>query len=157
MEKDKMKDKEKQIEEIKKIASDLSKCVIQDYGGVYFLESAEALFNAGYRKIPEGSVVLSAEEYSDYLTLQSNYANAKERCEKLQADNERLYRNIGKFKESVRKKTAKEILSDAEKELHKVAMEYANAGHKTYFAVCENIHHKVISPLAKQFGVEVEE
>ena len=52
-------DKQKQIKEM---ASDLSKAVIQDYGGVYFLETAEALYNAGYRKIPEGAMVLMDED-----------------------------------------------------------------------------------------------
>jgi hypothetical protein len=35
-------------------------------------------------------------------------------------------------------------------------MEYANAGHKDYFGVCENISWKVIRKIAKQKGVEVE-
>ena len=69
----------------------------------------KALYNAGYRKIPEGSVVLSKEEYSEYLILQNNFTNAKEKCEKLQADNERLYNNLGKFKESVEKETLEKI------------------------------------------------
>lgn len=34
-------------------------------------------------KIPEGSVVLSKEEYSDYLILKNNYAHAKDEAERL--------------------------------------------------------------------------
>lgn len=70
---------------------------------------AEHLYNAGYRKIPEGAVVLTKEEYSDYLVMKDAHQNTIERCEKLQADNERLYKNIGKFKGIVRKETAEKF------------------------------------------------
>lgn len=53
------------------------------------------------------------------------------------------------------KDTAKEILQEAENLLHECAMEYANAGHKDYFGVCENISWKVIRKIAKDKGVEV--
>jgi hypothetical protein len=62
----------------------------------------------GYRKIPEG-VVLTREEYSDYLVMKGAHQNVIERCEKLQVDNERLYKNIGKFKDAVRKETAEKF------------------------------------------------
>ena len=51
--------------------------------------------------------------------------------------------------------TVKEILQEAEDLLHDVAMEYANAGHKDYFGVCENISWKVIRKIAKDKGVKV--
>ena len=73
-----------------------------------WIKTAKALYNAGYRKI-QGSVVLTAEQFSDYLTLKDSHKNAVERCEKLQADNERLYKNIGNFKEVVRKETAEKF------------------------------------------------
>ena len=63
----------------------------------------------GFCKIPENAVVLTAEQFSDYLTLKDSHKNAVERCEKLQADNERLYKNIGKFKDVVRKETAEKF------------------------------------------------
>ena len=69
----------------------------------------EKLYEQGYRKIPEGSVVLTKYEYSDYLILKNKYAHARERNERLQADIERLYKNLGKFKESVQKETAEKI------------------------------------------------
>jgi hypothetical protein len=71
-------------------------------------KTATALYDAGYRKI-QGAVVLTAEQFSDYLTLKDSHKNAVERCEKLQSDNERLYKNIGKFKDIVRKKTAEKF------------------------------------------------
>lgn len=50
----------------------------------------------------------------------------------------------------------KEILQEVDNLLHEAAMEYANAGHKDYFGVCENIHWKVIRKIAKDKGVEIE-
>ncbi len=84
-------------------------------------------------------MLITKEEYSNYLVLKNDYAHAKEQCEKLQADNERLYNNIGKFKESVRKETAKEILKSV---LEDVGEFYAG---------------DIVEELAKQYGVEVEE
>ena len=54
------------------------------------------------------------------------------------------------------KDTEKEILQEVENLLHECAIEYANAGHKDYFGVCENISWKVIRKIAKEKGVEVE-
>lgn len=70
---------------------------------------AEYLIKQGYCKILEGSVVLTKEEYSDYLILQTNHEFIRERAKELQADNERLYKNLGKFKESVEKETLGKI------------------------------------------------
>ena len=53
--------------------------------------------------------MLTREEYSDYLVMKDAHQNAIERCEKLQADNERLYKNIGKFKDAVLKETAEKF------------------------------------------------
>ena len=61
-----------------------------------------------------------------------------------------------KAEEQAVKDTAKEILQESENLLHECAMEYANAGHKDYFGVCEVISHKVIRKIAKDKGVEVE-
>ena len=115
-------DKQKQIEEMAKLLdgyfSTKSKCPFDKKcpylgGSVRFTCSdclrAYTIYNAGYRKIPEGVVVLTAEQFSDYLTLKDSHKNTVERCEKLQADNERLYKNIGKFKDVVRKETAEKF------------------------------------------------
>ena len=99
---------------------------------------AEYLYAQSYRKIPEGSVVLSSEEYSNYLILQTNHEWIREKAKELQADNERLYKNLKKFKESVRKETAKEILS--------LAIKHDN-GYETDMT-------RFISDLKKQYGVE---
>lgn len=62
--------------------------------------------------------------------------------------------NSGIYQQAV-KDTAKEILQETENLLHECAMEYANAGHKDYFGVCEVISHKVVRKLAKEKGLEV--
>lgn len=36
-----------------------------------------------------------------------------------------------------------------------MAMEYHNAGHPEYFAVCEMVHHKVIRPIEKKYTEEL--
>lgn len=45
----------------------------------------------------------------------------------------------------------KALFAELDEILHNVAMEYADAGHKDYFAVCENIHHKVLRPVEKKY------
>ena len=49
---------------------------------------------------------------------------------------------------------AREILEEVDNALHDMAIEYANAGHNTYFAVCEMVHHKVIRPIEKKYESE---
>lgn len=100
---------------------------------------ATHLTEQGYRKIPENSVVLTSEQYSNYLILQTNHEWLREKAKELQADNERLYKNLGKFKESVRKETAKEIIKWFIK-----------------YSVCIP-SVKEINEFAKKYGVEVEE
>lgn len=119
----------------------------------YNKKEAEALYNAGYRKIPEGWVVLTSEQYSNYLILQTNEEWLKNKATELQADNERLYKNLGKFKESVRKETAKEIFEKV--------LSYIGSNQK--FCIVDNDNQTLIDCdklwefvgiLAKQYGVE---
>lgn len=76
------------------------------------LEIAQELLKYYQPKLPEDSVVLTREEYSDYLILQKNHEFIREKAKELQADNERLYKNIGKFKELTVKETAEKILKE---------------------------------------------
>ena len=50
-----------------------------------------------------------------------------------------------------RKEVAREIFEEIDVALHNMAMEYVGAGHMTYFAVCEMVHHKVIRPIEKKY------
>ena len=92
---------------------------------------AEKLYNLGYRKIPEGSVVLSKEEWE---TLHNDYAKAlyNARCDE-------------------RKETAREIL-----EAIKLKAWGNNADvNGNIWSYSISIYE--LAEIAKQFGVEVEE
>ena len=67
---EKVKCKNCTFEMIEEMAEDLKANIDCDYGGIYYRESAENLYTVGYRKIPEGSVVLTREEYEQDLTAQ---------------------------------------------------------------------------------------
>lgn len=108
-------DEKKQIEEIYDIIADCC----NNKSGDECIETincdeckAISLYNAGLRNCKD-KVVLTKEEHSDYLILQQNHEFIKEKAKELQADNERLYKNLGKFKDSVRKETAREIYNKA--------------------------------------------
>ena len=109
---------------------------------------AQKLVEHYQSKISEGAVVLSNEEYSDYLILQKNHEFIREKAKELQADNERLYNNLGKFKESVRKETAKEIFYKLKETL--IINNEENTEFFDYDYTLETI-----DKLANQFGVEV--
>lgn len=49
---------------------------------------------------------------------------------------------------------AKELMEKLDNKLNEMAMEYANAGHKDYFAVCEVIYHKVLRTVFKEYEKE---
>ena len=66
---------------------------------------AEALYNSGYRKLPENSVVLSREEYEDY---KKHVDNCVEEYHRGQHEAEVYYKNIQIPRE--RKETAKKII-----------------------------------------------
>ena len=105
-------DKQKQINELEKdiaVRMAMAKGVagsmnngVEGWLGKYLIEK-------GWIKPAENAVVLTSERYSDYLITQTNNAYLEEQVKKLQGDNERLYKNIGKFKDTVRKETAEKF------------------------------------------------
>ena len=70
---------------IEEMAEDLKANIDCDYGGIYYRESAENLYTVGYRKIPEGSVVLSKEQNAKWSELfdQTRKETAKEFASKV--------------------------------------------------------------------------
>lgn len=110
---------------------------------------AESLIKQNYRKLPKGSVVLTSEQYSNYLILQTNEEWLKNKATELQTDNERLYKNLGKFKEQVRKETAKAFAKELRNFIY--LCDDIEIDCNTY----EKISNK-IDEIAKQFGVEVQ-
>ena len=90
---------------------------------------AESFYNRGYRKIPEGAVVLTREEKQEYENLIKLLIYDK-------PIKSRVYEVIKGLKDQARKETAREII------------EYV-------YRTTANIVLR--DKLAKQFGVEVEE
>lgn len=108
---------------------------------------AELFYNAGYRKIPEDSVVLSREEYKRLLD------NA------IRVDMEYLDHELAK----TRKETAKEIfyrvVNICRKEIDFQDGTINTQLEPLYFGIingCDFVMYEV-KRLAKQYGVEVEE
>lgn len=95
---------------------------------------AKALYNAGYRKIPEDSVVLSREEYKRLLD------NA------IRVDIEYLDHELAK----TRKETAKEILSDL-LDLHN-GVQDINQKTDFYCSI-----EQLIAEIEIKYNIEVEE
>lgn len=55
---------------------------------------------------------------------------------------------------TTKEELAIDILQEIDSALHDIALKYAEAGHKDYFAVCENIHYVVVSPIVKKYTEE---
>lgn len=84
-----MKDKEKQIEEMA-ITMNINcgecySCKYKDEIHCADFLSAEELYNVGYRKLPENSVVLSADEFANLKKYAYN-KGSKETAEKIYKD-----------------------------------------------------------------------
>lgn len=94
---------------------------------------AIALYNAGYRKLPEDSVVLSREEYID---LSRNY--------------------VGEQVAQARKETSEQDFNAIIK-----ALETKKASIITHYGIKESVGADIairtVKELAKQFGVEIKE
>lgn len=99
-----MDDKQKQIEEMARVMCSNSKafsCKACNWGAIPNCkehETATKLYNAGCRKIPEGSVVLSKEEYNALLLEQKRL---REMVDRIPCGYE--------LKEKTRKETAREV------------------------------------------------
>ena len=109
---------------------------------------AEALYNAGYRKLPKDSVVLSREEYemlaNKYKNLEIKYSNLCDNYRLCKDANETLKQNVI----TTRKKTVKEILQEI-RGYYPIDKEHCNDSELFILNLCEDI--------ASRYGVEVEE
>lgn len=136
-----MTDKEKQIEEMGKILCNDMGCKYCER--CYDLMKAESLYNAGCRKIPEGSVVLTKEEYEE-LKFAKNLLELREETIKSLEDANIRYAEALELKvnKKERKETAREIL-----QMFKDYLKYS------WTKSVDFVYHEI----EKQFGVEVEE
>lgn len=131
--------KQEQIEEMAVIgcvrnpqahtAEECSKCGFKQ-GCCNAYRHAEALYNAGYRKIPEGALVMTKEEL--LKTMESRYVYDTTRGNKVNI--------IEMAREIERKETAKEILQEW-------ADDNSSMG----------LDNTFVKNIAKKYGVEVEE
>ena len=106
---------------------------------------AEALYNAGYRKLPEDSVVLSKEEY-EVLKIKEKEKHWFETCMS-------VWKNA---KIDSSKETADKIFNDIIQ-----ALEERKDSVKEFYGVAESVGADVairaVKNLAKQFGIEIKE
>lgn len=108
------------------------KCIVKNRKDCSDWDNAKYNYEKGYRKIPEGSVVLTEMQYNALLSKQSTVISI----------DEQLKKEFEYELKQARKETAREIL----KEL------YGQIDEKTPKWVETQVKMK-----AKQFGVEVEE
>ena len=130
--------KQEQIEEMGKVMPEKIKDPLDNSRYIIFGKSlrreiARIYYNAGYRKLPEDSVVLSREEYNLLINIKKFFETADG---EISAGNLLVY--LKEFKEQERKETAEKILK---------AFEYCND---------TNFYAKWLE-LCKQFGVEIKE
>lgn len=126
--------KQKQTEEMSNIIAEVAFVQAHEENGDESLSDivAEAIYNAGYRKVPDGAVTLTKEEQEKHITMTK--VN---------------YKSIMRQLNQARKETAKEILQY----LYDKCYEIQNIGRG-------GIAHILpidILQMAKNYGVEVEE
>lgn len=137
-------------------------------------KNAEKLINAGYRKIPENSVVLSREEFEKYQRIEniikrfstispteaeSENKALKETIAIVLAQKRNIWKRYNEKCEEL-KEASKET---AERDFNHIikALEIKKASIITHYGVKESVGADVairtVKELAKQFGVEIKE
>ena len=145
-----MKDKEKQIEEMGKVMPEKIKDPLDNSRYIIFGKSlrreiARIYYNAGYRKLPEGSVVLSREEY--------------EKVDK-EIINKSTYDAIWKAGYNAYEKTIGECVAEARKETAEKIYLQAKAivdATKHIVQGREYLHLDALKEIIKSCGVEIKE
>ena len=107
--------KQEQIEEMGKVMPEKIKDPLDNSRYIIFGKSlrreiARIYYNAGYRKLPKDSVVLSREEYDLLINIKKFFETADS---EISAGNLLVY--LKEFKEEERKETAENILREVGK------------------------------------------
>lgn len=135
-----MNDK-KQIEKMAKvlcgITKECRKCKLN--GKCLSYNSAELIYNAGYRKIPEGALVILDEEMEAFA---KDFANSPQTQEVMN----------GLIK-AWQKETAEKFYNSVKEKIEQIEKFYFDNGKIGY----NGLTVKELNKLAKQFGVEEEE
>lgn len=134
--------KQEQIKEMKKIIGNVKPFYVETI--------VEALYNAGYRKIPDGTVVLTNEEYDKLGLFEETVQEYKATNGQLVLvkEQKKLQKYSTDIADFIRKKTAKEILLLLGKGYDETEKtEFNNL--QWYKEFCRELKHR--------YGVEVEE
>lgn len=161
-----MNEKDKMIEEM---AKDLKECLPNDWYWQKSVDSdtylvAKHFYNAGYRKIPKGSVVLSKEEYFEYVELRNSevgeLVKENRKLGKHCLDWMKLYHKQLTKTNEARKEMAEEILTKMLAKAKRLKEQFNSTTYgknKEHLIATIEIEIAGIKNLAKQFGVEVKE
>ena len=181
-----MKDKEKQIEELVKLLHDKNATIEwwdyynDDYNPSYKKELknvASIIYNAGYRKIPEDSVVLSKEEYENIYeqaeqNVLANIADGGTSCHWCEEENQKIGYEKGsketaeKLREEIITLSQELVNSRKETTEKLIKLVYTTlTDRKVWIAMhewwlegkeCPQLK-ALLNEIAKQFGVEIKE
>ena len=139
-----MTERDKTLETMTKIGSDML-CLNQDCGSCgckcEYYDAATRLYCAGYRQVPQDSVILTPQEYSDYLLLHNDYNFAVENIDRLEgllAKAQEKLIHFFKTRVEVQKETIEEILRFIEMEHYGKAMVTLIEDIKTKFLGCKH-------------------
>ena len=154
-----MKDKEKQIEEMAKIIGYCycdkecqNKCA---YCDISSLNEAKKLYENGFRKLPENSVVLSRERYEKLKSLYDEIWDSYYDGE----NNAKVYYENIKIPRECKATAEKIILSEIET-IKTIRDNYTLSEPKYsegYIDCCNTILFYLKNNLAKQFNIEIKE
>ena len=145
----------KQIEEMAQIINGSTELDTVAY--YRCMNIAKTIYNAGYQKIPEDSVVLSREEYemlaNQYKNLEIKYSNLSDNYRLCKDANETLKQNII----ITRKEIAEELYDKVNEnicvfQLENKNQEFADGYAQAIADICGRLDQ-----VAKQFGVEIKE
>ena len=176
-----MDNKDKIIEEMANIISDCTWVTDEDYCESISCEECHAkrLYEHGYRKLPEDSVVLSREEYDELINLQRTHAedftNAMQSYEESKTDLKLEYSNHIKSLEKTIDRQSKDLNSQADRLIDlkaKIEQERKETAEKIYYKAEKKAYFKDggyydkdryyldmedLKEILKQFGVEIKE
>lgn len=151
--------KEKQIEEMKDIVHNLWDKLNQD--AITTNDIVNALYNAGYRKLPEDSVVLSREELSkrDYEFRQIGY----DECLRDNPKKDKYIKTLERKIDQLNAKLDQASKATAERDFCTIikALEERKERVKAFYGIAEktgiDMAISEVKRLAEQFGVEIKE
>ena len=138
-------------EQIEEMAKKMKQCY-EKYGLLNFKWFAEAIYNAGYRKVPECAIILTKEEYDKLGLFEETVQEYKSDKGQpvLVKERKTLKKYPTDIADFIRKETAKEILSDL-LDLHN-SVQDINQKTDFYCSI-----EQLIAEIEIKYDIEVEE